>query len=70
MPHYRLKGRAGWGNLPAWRENSPCNIRKERRESAEDNAARLVAAGLKEAGWKEFDLALRREGERERGVNP
>ncbi len=36
---------------------------EERRESAEDKAGRLVAAGLKEAGWKESDLALRRKGD-------
>jgi REP element-mobilizing transposase RayT len=36
---------------------------EERRESAEDKAARLVAAALKEAGWKESDLALRRKGD-------
>ena len=36
---------------------------KERRESAEDKAARLVAAGVKEAGWQESDLALRRKGD-------
>ena len=35
---------------------------QERRESAEDKAARLVAAGLKEAGWPESDLALRPKG--------
>ena len=36
---------------------------QERRESAEDKAARMVAAGLKEAGWQEADLALRRKGD-------
>jgi REP element-mobilizing transposase RayT len=36
---------------------------EERRESAEDKAARLVAAGLKAAGWKESDLAMRRKGD-------
>ena len=35
---------------------------EERRESAQDKAARLVALGLKEAGWKPSDLALRRNG--------
>jgi putative transposase len=32
---------------------------EERRESAEDKALRLVAAGLKAAGWQESDLARR-----------
>jgi len=36
---------------------------EERRESAEDKAARMVALGLKEAGWKPSDLALRRKGD-------
>jgi REP element-mobilizing transposase RayT len=36
---------------------------EERRESAEDKAARLVELGLKEAGWKPGDLALRRKGD-------
>ena len=36
---------------------------KQRRESAEDKASRLVALGLKEAGWKRSDLALRRKGD-------
>lgn len=36
---------------------------EERRESAEDKAARLVAAGLKAAGWKESDLAWRRKAD-------
>jgi REP element-mobilizing transposase RayT len=36
---------------------------EERRESAEDKAARLVAAGLQAAGWKESDLGLRRKGD-------
>jgi hypothetical protein len=35
---------------------------EERRESAEDKAARLVAAGLKAAGWQESDLGSRRKG--------
>jgi REP element-mobilizing transposase RayT len=35
---------------------------EERRESAEDKAARMVAAGLKEAGWQESDLALLPKG--------
>ena len=36
---------------------------EERRECAEDKAARLVAAALKKEGWKESDLALRRKGD-------
>jgi len=36
---------------------------EERQESAEDKAGRVVASGLKEAGWKESDLALRRKGD-------
>jgi hypothetical protein len=36
---------------------------EERRESAQDKAARLVDAGLKEAGWQESDLAKRRKGD-------
>jgi hypothetical protein len=36
---------------------------EERRESAEDKATRLVAAGLAEAGWQETDLARRRKGD-------
>jgi len=36
---------------------------EERRESAEDKAARIVNAGLKEAGWKQSDLAKRRKGD-------
>ena len=36
---------------------------EERRESAEDKAERLVAATLREAGWKESDLSLRRKGD-------
>jgi REP element-mobilizing transposase RayT len=35
----------------------------ERKESAEDKAARLVAAGLQAAGWQESDLASRRKGD-------
>jgi hypothetical protein len=35
---------------------------QERRESQEDKAARLVAAGLEEAGWREADLACRCKG--------
>jgi REP element-mobilizing transposase RayT len=34
-----------------------------RRESAEDKAGRLVRAALKEAGWKQSDLARRRKGD-------
>jgi hypothetical protein len=34
---------------------------EERRESAEDKAVRLVAAGLAEAGWQPSDLATRRK---------
>jgi hypothetical protein len=36
---------------------------EERSESAEDKAARLVAAVLEAAGWQESDLALRRKGD-------
>jgi hypothetical protein len=36
---------------------------EERRESAEDKAERRVALGLKEAGRKPSDLALRRQGD-------
>jgi putative transposase len=36
---------------------------EERKESAEDKASRLLAAGLKEAGWEESDLARRPKGE-------
>jgi putative transposase len=36
---------------------------EERRESEENKAVRMVAAGLKEAGWKESDLASRRKGD-------
>ena len=59
----------GWGRLRAWHESSACNIwfsgryGEERRESAEDKAARLVAAGLKAAGWQESALASRRKGD-------
>jgi len=36
---------------------------QERWESEEDKALRMVAAGLKKAGWKESDLAFRRKGD-------
>jgi hypothetical protein len=36
---------------------------QERRESTEDKAVRLVAAGLAEAGWQPFDLATRRKAD-------
>jgi hypothetical protein len=36
---------------------------QERRESEEDKAARMVAAGLKKAGWTEPDLASKRKGD-------
>jgi hypothetical protein len=36
---------------------------RERRESEEDKAARMVAAGLKEAGWTESDLPCKRKGD-------
>jgi len=45
------------------RQMGPHHYGQECRESAEDKALRLVAAGLKAAGWKESDLALRRKGD-------
>ena len=36
---------------------------EERREMAEDKAGRLVAAGLKAAGWQESDLESRRKSD-------
>jgi putative transposase len=36
---------------------------QERRESEEDKAGRMVVAGLKEAGWRQSDLASRRKGD-------
>jgi len=36
----------------------------ERRESAEEQAERMIAEGMAKAGWKPDDLAKRRKGDR------
>jgi REP element-mobilizing transposase RayT len=49
--------------LQASRQLGEHHYGRERRESEEDKAERMVAAGLKEAGWRESDLACRRKGD-------
>ena len=49
--------------LQAGRQMGEHHYGPERRESAEDKAGRLVAAGLQAAGWKESDLGLRRKSD-------
>ena len=49
--------------LQASQQKGEHHYGRERRESEEDKAARMVAAGLKEAGWTESDLACKRKGD-------